>query len=372
MGHEKQLHDIILSTGTRGAPDDLLGAAMRDSRTAMVIAQAHGATRPLIFANDAFLELTGYSRDEVIGKAGHFLSGPGTDSGEVDRINRAVAEGQAVQSELLSYRKDGSSFWNAMQISPINDANGAPSYWLGVCGDVTERRIREAEMRAEADALNQAVAARAAEVEAALAQKTTLLHEVDHRVKNNLQLISSLMLLQSRRIEDPAARAALRGMLDRVSAVATVHRRLFQNERVARFDVAEFMRDLIADLIGAAGRKDLQVRLDLERVEVPSSQAAPIALVLNELVTNAIRHAYPPERGGEITARLNRNGEAFEISVCDRGVGFADPHHPPRGFGLTIVQLLSQQLRAETKFADAQPGVYATVRTPLVEPSQST
>src|SRR5690606_40563302 len=105
---------------------------------------------------------------------------------------------------------------------------GAASHWLGVCSDVSERRAHEAKMREEAGILTRALALRAAEVEVALEQKTALLHEVDHRVKNNLQLISSLMLLQSRRIEDPAARAALRGMLDRVSAIATVHRRLFQ------------------------------------------------------------------------------------------------------------------------------------------------
>ena len=99
----------------------------------------------------------------------------------------------------------------------------------------------------------------------ALAQKSALLHEVDHRVKNNLQLIASLILLQSRRTTDEAARAALKSVLERVTAVATVHRRLFQGDPL-RFDVADFVRDLTGDLAAAAGRDDLEIALDLDQV----------------------------------------------------------------------------------------------------------
>src|SRR5450432_3372033 len=104
--------------------------------------------------------------------------------------------------------------------------------------------------------------ARSGALEAALAQKTALLEEVDHRVKNNLQLIASLILLQSRRTADEAARAALKSVLERVTAVATVHRRLFQGDP-SRLEVADFVRDLTSDLAAAAGRDDLEIALDL-------------------------------------------------------------------------------------------------------------
>ena len=105
-----------------------------------------------------------------------------------------------------------------------------------------------------------------ADLQLALAQRTALLHEVDHRVKNNLQLIASLLLLQTRRTADPATREALRGMLERVNAVATVHRRLFQSADAQRFDVSEFVRDLVSDVVGATGRGEIRVRLDLQPV----------------------------------------------------------------------------------------------------------
>lgn len=202
-------------------------------------------------------------------------------------------------------------------------------------------------------------------VERALAQKTALLHEVDHRVKNNLQLISSLLLLQSRRIQDPAAQAALRSMLERVSAIATVHRRLFQSEDVERFDVALFIRDLVDDLTGGAGHADLDVALDLERVEIPAAKAAPLALIVNELLSNAIRHAFAGRGPGRIGVTLRRRNGCFEIVIEDDGVGLGAAAPPPKGFGLTIVDLLGRQLNARCEFADAQPGVRAAVTMPV-------
>lgn len=205
--------------------------------------------------------------------------------------------------------------------------------------------------------------ARAGELERALKQKTALLHEVDHRVKNNLQLISSLLLLQTRRTPDEAVRTALRAMLERVGAVATVHRRLFQSDDIERFDVADFLRDLTGDLAAAARRDDIQIRLDLEHVAVPAAQAAPFALVANELIGNALKHAFPDGRPGVVKVSIVRTPGAFDMIVEDDGVGLAAAGPP--GFGATIVQLLSQQLRANTRTEPLQPGLRAVVAIPV-------
>jgi two-component sensor histidine kinase len=204
--------------------------------------------------------------------------------------------------------------------------------------------------------------ARIRELEAELAQKQALLHEVDHRMKNNLQLIASLMLLQSRRITDETARRALKTMLERVNAVATVHRRLFQAEDAHNFEVADFVRDLAGDLAMAAGRDDLQITLDLEPVTIAASAAAPFALVLNELVGNALKHAFDEGGAGVIAIRLARTEDACVLTVSDNGRGMGEA---PKGFGLTIVGLLCQQLRAQLEIVPGEPGVRAVVRTPL-------
>jgi len=198
-------------------------------------------------------------------------------------------------------------------------------------------------------------------LEAALAEKNALLHEVDHRVKNNLQLIASLILLQSRRTTDEGARQALKAVLERVNAVATVHRRLFQGDPL-RFDVADFVRDLIGDLAAAAGRDDLEIRLELDQVAIPAASAAAFALVTSELLSNALKHGFPDGRSGRISVSLTDRGDACALVVADDGVGMAGQ---PPGFGSTIVALLCQQLHADLKIADAQPGVRTTVTVPV-------
>jgi two-component sensor histidine kinase len=200
-------------------------------------------------------------------------------------------------------------------------------------------------------------------LEQALEQKTALLHEVDHRVKNNLQLISSLLQLQARRTPDETTRTAVRGILERVNAIGAVHRRLFQGGDVQRFDVADFVRDLAGDLAAAARREDLELRLDLEPVAVPAAQAAPLALVVNELICNALKHAFPDGRPGHIDISVRRRDDGFEIVVADNGVGL--PEAGAKGFGATIVQLLCQQLKATLAITDNAPGVRVAVTIPI-------
>jgi two-component sensor histidine kinase len=220
---------------------------------------------------------------------------------------------------------------------------------------------------ADAERLRPETDGYARELEEALAQKTALLHEVDHRVKNNLQLISSLLQLQSRKITDEATRQTVRGILERVNAIGAVHRRLFQGGDVQRFDVADFVRDLAGDLAASARRDDIQLKLDLEAVSVPASQAAPLALVVNELMSNALKHAFPEGRPGIISVTLLSLGDRAELTIADDGVGM--PADQPRGFGLTIVQLLCQQLKAQLSTEDAAPGLRTKISIPLERPA---
>lgn len=343
------------------ATEDPFAAAIRGTRMPIVISDARQADLPIIFANDAFLRLTGYERDQVIGRNCRFLQGPETDSQQLARVRDAIDAGHEVQVEIVNYKRDGSKFWNQLYVSPVRNDAGEIVYFFGSQLDVSVRKATEA---AEREHLESDIHVHARELERALEEKTSLLHEVDHRVKNNLQLISSLLLLQTRRTADEGTRQALRSMLERVGAIATVHRRLFQGGDVQRFDVADFLRDLVADLAASARRDDLQLRLDLEAVAVPASQAAPLALVANELISNALKHAYPPGTPGEISVSTHRGPSSFDLIVVDHGIGLP-PAGERKGFGLTIVQLLSQQLKAKLALEDAQPGCRATVTIPL-------
>ena len=344
--------------------DDPFAAAIRATRMAMIVTDGRQSDNPIIFANNAFLALTGYQRDEVIGRNCRFLQGPDTDPDGVDAIRQAIARGEDIAVDILNYRKDGSTFWNALYLSPVRGEAGEIVYFFGSQLNISEKKRVELEHDDIRERLEAAVAARTADLTQALEQKTALLHEVDHRVKNNLQLISSLLLLQNRRVTDPAVKASLRGMLERVSAIATVHRRLFQSDDVERFDVSAFVRDLVGDMMGSARRDDITVRLDLERIDVAASKAAPLALVISELFSNALRHGFPPGSGGEIFVGITRNEGEFRIEIADTGVG-VENSASSGGFGLTIVQLLCQQLKARSETTSAEPGTRVVVHLPV-------
>ena len=168
---------------------DPFAAAIRATRMAMIVTDARQADNPIIFANDAFLALTGYHRDEVIGRNCRFLQGPDTDQDEVARLRRAIAQGEDIALDILNYRKDGTTFWNALYLSPVRNTAGEILYFFASQLNVSDKKRVEFELGDVRDRLEAAVAARTADLSQALEQKTALLHEVDHRVKNNLQLI---------------------------------------------------------------------------------------------------------------------------------------------------------------------------------------
>lgn len=365
IDREASLREAERLHGARGASDPY-GAAIRATRMPIVIVDARLDDHPIVFANDAFLSLTGYPRDEVIGRNCRFLQGPDTDRSEVARVAAAVAAREHVEAEILNYRKDGQRFWNGLFVSPVFDGAGEITHFFASQVDMTARKTAEADLaRAKADA-EARIEERASALERALEQKTVLLHEVDHRVKNNLQLISSLILLQSRRLPDPEARRVMTGTLNRVSALATVHRNLFSSEDVASFDVPGFMRAIASDLVDASGRDDIRIDFDLKPAIIPAARAAAVALMVNELATNVMKHAFP-DRPGRLRLGVRENGEDIVIEVEDDGVGRTEPAEPP-GFGLTLIELLAKQLSASIDRDDVPPGTRVTVRLPKAFP----
>lgn len=202
------------------------------------------------------------------------------------------------------------------------------------------------------------------DLERALAERTALLHEIDHRVKNNLQLVSSLLLLQARNTVDPTVRQALRAAQARINAVAIVHRRLFQGEDAQRFDVAAFLRDMVEDTIAGAGRVDLRADLDLKPADLPTAQAAPLALLVGELLGDALLHRPPEGHEAVVTVTAAREGDHLRIEITDNGVGVPATGASP-DIGQTIVKRLCDQLHADCQVTDADPGARTVLRLPL-------
>lgn len=206
--------------------------------------------------------------------------------------------------------------------------------------------------------------------ETALEQQAQRAREVEHRVKNTLQLISSIVLLQGRRAEDDSARQALKAVQQRVAAVSVAHRHVGWIDDAEQVELAGLTREIVGDLAGSAGRDDVLIDLDLDVVTIPGRQAAPVALLVSEMVGNALRHGYPDGRNGRIQVSLRRTSAGFDLIVRDDGIGMA-PDAPKTAFGLTVIQLMTQQLRGRLETGAAQPGLRLTVSVPMDTPALS-
>ena len=357
--------DAVQRLARSGASDDPCAAAVRGARLPMLVTAGRDRDYAIVFVNEAFSALTGYPAEEVLGRNPRFLQGPGTDPVAVDAMRNALEEGRELSVELLNYRKDGAPFWNGMFMSPVRGPDGVIAYWFASHLDISPRKAREQALVRAHGELETAVQLRTNDLRTTAEQKTVLLHEVEHRVKNNLQLITSLIQFQARGSADPAVKAALRQVQDRISAVSTAHRRLFQAEDAGRFDVAQFLRDLVDDLVGRSHKGELAVRFDLERVEAGASRAAALALLVNEILAHALNDGFPPGRSGSLLVALRRDSQRCTIELSDDGEAGADQLRRSLGGPAGIVEILSRQLGAVIDWRDNTPGVSARITLPL-------
>ena len=355
------LTEMLHSPKGRGDP---FAAAVRATRMPMIITDPAQTDNPIVFVNEAFQKLSGYSREEIIGRNCRFMQGPETDQDTVAALRRAIGMGEDIDVEILNYRKDGSTFWNALYLSPVRDDAGRIRFFFASQLNVTERvetRLRLARSKQDVE---REVVTRTAALNEALRDKTLLLHEVDHRVKNNLNMIGSLLRLQARSIPDKAVAAKLNEMLERVDALSTVHRKLYQSENIRQFDVGAFLTTLVSDVMVAAGRQDIRVETTIERLVVTSERAAPLGLVLNEILTNAVKHAFADGRSGTLSVSAGRDDDRATIRVADDGPGM-DVAKSKAGLGNVLVTRLGRQADVNVEYVSANPGLAVVLRFPV-------
>ena len=226
-------------------------------------------------------------------------------------------------------------------------------------GTAVERALEEKRLRAEKQEADE-------KIRASLREKEVLLTEVHHRVKNNLQIISSLLNLQSRRITDLATLKILASTSNRVRAMAAVHERLYESGDFGQIDFAAHLGSLVRNLMRAHAPADGTVRpeLKLEPVTVELNTAVPLSLIANELITNALKYAFPEGAQGTLTITLRAGETLHEMCVADDGPGFPAGIDPAssRALGLRLVRDLVRQIRGELDIASAATGTAITVR----------
>ncbi len=243
--------------------------------------------------------------------------------------------------------------WNSANIHDRDNPKVVATIAQGQ--DITERKLAEETLQEAYDELAKLVEERTRE----LREKEVLLKEIHHRVKNNLQVISSLVSLQADGSTDETVREVLRDVTYRVRSMALVHEKLYQSADLARIDFAEYARSLLGYLWRAHGAAAATVRLtlDLEPVSLPVDTAVPCGLILNELAGNALKHAFRGRSEGEVTVSLQSGEDGrIRLSVADNGVGLPAGFdwRQARSLGLRLVQMLSGQLGASVEVSGGE------------------
>lgn len=315
------------------------------------------AAARVLFANPALAKLLGArGPEELIGRNVLDLPTARSRAALSERFER-LARGEKVPSEVFAIqRADGSEALLDVD-SVCIDFRGTPAV-MSMLRDVTELE----RARAERDAAHRKLLE-------SLGEKETLLKEIHHRVKNNLQVIASLLRLGRRNVHDERAQQVFDDSIDRVHSIGLIHERLYQSTDLDRIDMAPYLQGLVSELV-RANTMQHQVRASVlcAPLFLAMDQCVPIGLIVNELVSNALKHAFKgskPGRAPVLVVALAEHNGGYELSVRDNGCGLAPSEVPESSLGLRLVASLTQQLQGE-HHVESSDGVEWRVTFPRV------
>jgi len=205
-------------------------------------------------------------------------------------------------------------------------------------------------------------------VEESLLEKKSLLQEIHHRVKNNLQIISSLLSLQSRQLSDPVALEAIKDGRNRVKSMALIHQNLYEDDNLVGVDMAEYINRLAKSLIFNYKMDNLEIKLetDIDNIKMSIDQIIPLGLILNELITNSLKYAFSEKNSGLISIKLQEIDDLITLEVLDNGIGL------PLGFsidqydslGFKLINSFTRKLNAKFEIGSPQEGTLIKIQIP--------
>jgi PAS domain S-box-containing protein len=296
--------------------------------------------------NPAFSQILGYSSQDLKQMSWEHITETNDLQLQENYYQKLLAgEVRSFQLENCYKRQDSTKIQGIIRVALIRDAKGSPMHYVAQLEDVTERKQAEAK------------------IQASLKEKEVLLKEIHHRVKNNLQIVSSLLDLQAEYIQEPEILEKLEDSKHRLLAMSLIHETLYQSETLAQVDFSDYIERLATNILFAQSTDYDRIKLEfnLEPVFLNLETAIPCGLLLNELITNSIKHAFPDPLQGKIYIELhyhssetapNQNqtscqGEKIMLKVSDNGIGLPAnmDFQETKSLGLTLIHDLTQQLR---------------------------
>ncbi|MCX7220445.1 MAG: PAS domain S-box protein [Burkholderiales bacterium] len=296
-----------------------------------------------------------YSRAEMLGQMVEILVPDRFRHAHPEKRTMFFGEPQSrpmgAGRDLFGRRKNGSEFPVEIGLNPIETLEGMMV--LSSIVDISDRKQKEGR------------------IQEALKEKDLLLGEIHHRVKNNLQVVHSLLSLQSSMINDVAVKGMLMDSQNRIQSMALIHQTLYQSNNFARVDFGDFLEALVPNLINSyvIDQQRIALKIDAGSVYLPINSAIPCGLLINELITNALKHGFKENRQGQISVSLSsRDNKQILLVVSDTGVGIADglDIENTETLGLRLVSLLSQQLNGILSIQRCNPTSFS-LEFPLLE-----
>jgi two-component sensor histidine kinase len=294
--------------------DGVIRQLMDAVRDAMVLVDQAG---DIVMINARAERMFGYQRQELVGQP-------------VKALIPAPLHREGEGLEFFGLRKDGEQFPAEIDFRPL-EIKGV-RLTSSVIRDLSEQKPAE-------------------DLRRRLQEKDALLGEIHHRVKNNLQVVSSLLNLQANQLQDPAARGMFEATQSRIRSMALVHEQLYKSGNFSGIDFATYLRVLAADLLNSyrSNAEWVHVRVTADPTRLDLEIAIPCGMIVNELITNSLKHAFPDRAEGEIRIGFRAGGDQYSLSVDDDGVAL-----PPGllaresdSMGLRLVKLLARQLGSE-------------------------
>jgi PAS domain S-box-containing protein len=300
------------------------------------------AKREIEWVNTGFTRLTGYTIDELRRSKGTNISQLTSNPDVLSGLELCIREKQSIVYESEIHHKDGSSRWASSTLTPIVDEHSKLKNIVVIDTDITLHKQMEDQIRA------------------ALEEKGLLLREIHHRVKNNLQIIISLFNLQTSYVTDQNAYKALREGQDRIKSMALIHERFYQADGLSQIDFDDYIKRLAENLFQSFRIPVGKITLNIhsEKIALDIDTAVPTGLIINEIVTNALKHAFTGRPTGCISIELlQTETDHFRLIIADDGIGFpagVDPETTD-SLGIQLIQALSNQLDGVLKI-ESVPG----------------